>query len=301
MCIKKWILVFAFFYTGFLYAGNVPAFYGTEKKIKVENASISYYRFGQGKPLVLVTGHGDTMMYWHPEMLKRLSQTRELVIFDYPGIGQSTTTGAFPSTMDELANLVHQFVKTQNFKKPDILGFSMGGSVVLKLATIHGEDYHKIIVVGGKAGGPKTVAPQQKYFKLLSDPSISPAKAVKTLLFPPTAAKEADAYLEVLAKLPQEKVNGKALQAQAKAVTKENTGKGIWDALGNVKNDVLILNGTEDVLTPVINAQRIANAIPGSWLVRIKGAGHGVLFQMPVFAADLILLFTEQGGNTISN
>ena len=60
--------------------------------------------------------------------------------------------------------------------------------------------------------------------------------------------------LEVLAKLPQEKVNVKALQAQAKAVTKENTGKGIWGALGKVKNDVLILNGTEDVLTPVINA-----------------------------------------------
>lgn len=294
MNMKKWILTITLFYTGIVFSASAPDFYGDEKKVTVGNANISYYRFGQGQPLVLVTGHGDAMIYWDPEMLKRLSQTRELVIFDYPGIGHSTTTGSYPSTMDDLSSLVHQFVKTQGFNKPDILGFSMGGSIVLKLTTTHSKSYNKIIAVGGKAGGPQTVVPKPKYFKLLSNASLTPETVVKQLLFPPSAQKQANDFLTVLAKLPQPQMNPKALQAQAEAVTKENQGKGIWDYLGNVENDVLILNGTEDVLTPVINAERIANAIPGSWLVRIKGAGHGVLFQKPEFSADLVLLFLSQ-------
>lgn len=294
---KKGILGVLLFFSTLTIAQSTPSFYGKEKSVKIGDTTISYYRFGQGKPLVLVTGHGDTMMDWHPDMLRLLQKDREVIIFDYPGIGKSTTTSTYPDTMADLSNIVHQFIKSQKLNKPDVLGFSMGGSVTLKLATLYGNEYDHIIAVGGKAGGPETVAPQQKYFKLLSDPSIPPETAVKKLLFPPSAVKEANAYLQTMKSLPSEKMDPKALKAQAHAVTKENKGKGIWKSLPKIKNNILIINGTEDVLTPVINAQRIADAIPGSWLVRIKGAGHGVLFQKPIFGAKLIQLFLEQDNN----
>jgi pimeloyl-ACP methyl ester carboxylesterase len=273
------------------FALSVPDFYGELKQVDIQDTNIAYYRFGTGNPLVMVIGHGDSMNMWSPSFLKQISQNHTVIIFDYPGIGKSVTHGSYPNSMEQLSELVSTFIKTQNLTKPDILGFSMGGSLVLYMATQHSNDFNHVIVIGAKAGGKKTVEPLPKYFNMLKDPNVSLATAVKTLLFPATAANEADAYIKTIMQMPPEKMDGAALAAQSQAVTAENTGAGIWDQLPNIKNKILVLNGMEDVLTPVQNATMIATAIPGAWLVQIQGAGHGVLFQKPEFTANLTELF----------
>lgn len=288
---RKWFLFITLLLVNFSLAASVPEFYGQLKKVTLGDTTLSYYRFGEGKPLVMITGHGDSMMMWHPEFLKMMSQNRQIIMFDYPGIGDSTTTGNYPNTMDQLSHLVQSFVESQNLIKPDMLGFSMGGSLLLYMATQYGDNYDHVIVIGAKAGGKKTVVPEAKYFNRLADTKISPAVAIKTLLFPTNAATQADAYLKILSQLPPQKMNAEALKAQAEAVNGENNGSGIWDQLQNIKNKVLVINGTDDVLTPVQNAAMIADAIADSWLVRVRDAGHGVLFQEPVFIGELVFLF----------
>ncbi|VVC75739.1 2-succinyl-6-hydroxy-2, 4-cyclohexadiene-1-carboxylate synthase [Aquicella siphonis] len=290
---KNWLLILFMLIGSISYAGSVPTFYGPMKKANMGNASISYFRFGHGKPLLLMTGHGDTMMMWHPAFLKQLSKNHEIIMFDYPGIGKSSIQGAYPNRMEQLSSLIRSFMKAQKLHKPDMLGFSMGGSLLLYMTANNGVDFDHVIVVGAKAGGKKTVTPDPKYFNMLSDPSISPDVAVKTLLFPADAAKQADAYLKIVSGLPQEKMDGAALKAQAEAVTDENTGPGIWDQLPGIKNKVMVLSGTDDVLAPVQNAVLITEAIPGAWLVRIQGAGHGILFQDPEYMSEIIELFLK--------
>jgi pimeloyl-ACP methyl ester carboxylesterase len=288
---KQLLLVLCFIFGTSSYAGAVPDFYGPLKHAQVGKANLAYYRFGNGAPLLLVSGHGDTMTMWHPVFLKKLSKNREVIIFDYPGVGESTIKGDYPNTMDQLGKLVQGFADNLKLERPDILGFSMGGSLVLYMATQDTNRYHHVIAVGGKAGGKKTVVPEAKYFNMLNDTTMSPAVAIKTLLFPPTAVPQANAYLKMLSQMPAIKMDGAALKAQGAAVNAENTGEGIWNQLPNIKNRTLIINGTEDILTPVQNAPLIASAIPGAWLAQIKGAGHGVLFQEPEFTGDLVELF----------
>lgn len=288
---KKYLILFALLFSVIAHAASVPAFYGTIKQAEIKHANIAYYRFGEGKPLILVTGHGDTMTMWHPEFLKKMSKNHEVIIFDYPGIGASTIEGNYPNSMEQFSQIVQGFIATQNVNKPDILGFSMGGSLVLYMLTKAGDQFDHAIVIGAKAGGKKTIAPQSKFFNMLSDPEVTPANAIKTLLFPATAAKQANAYLEVLAQMPQEEMNPAALKAQAQTVTAENNGIGLWNQMPHILNNVLVVNGTDDLLTPVKNAAMIAEAIPGAWMVQIKDAGHGVLFQEPGFMADLAELF----------
>lgn len=288
---KKWILFLVILFANSVYSGSMPAFLGSLKHATVGNADIAYYRFGSGKPLVMITGHGDAMSMWHPDLLKKLSDHRELIIFDYPGIDASTIKGEYPSSMSQLATLVQGFIDGQKLDKPDVLGFSMGGSLLLYMATQNSAKYDHIIAVGGKAGGKKSVAPDPKNFNMLSEPGISPAVAIKTLLFPASAGKQADAYLQILSQFPTPKMNGDALKAQAKAVSDENNGDGIWSQLTNIQNKTLILSGTEDLLSPVQNAVMIASGIPGAWLIQIQGAGHGVLFQEPDYTSKIIELF----------
>ncbi len=290
---KRSLLAILFLLSFGLEAAKLPSFYGDLKKTSFNNVTISYYRFGQGKPLVLIPGHGDNMMTWHPKFLESLSKNRDVIIFDFPGVGQSTVNGAFPDQMQQFSDIVNQFVKSQKLTKPDMLGFSMGGSVLLFLATQHGDQYGDLIVVGGKAGGKKTVLPDPALFKMLDNPNATAVDMAKTLLFPPSAEDEAVAYAKVYMSLPEEKMDPKAIKAQGLAVSRENNGAGVWKKLPDIKNNVMVINGTEDVLTPPQNAVMIANAIPDAWLVLVKGAGHGVLFQDPEYYAQLINLFLK--------
>ena len=43
----------------------------------------------------------------------------------------------------------------------------------------------------------------------------------------------------------------------------------------------MIITGTEDVAVPAANSLILAEKIPGAWLVQIKGAGHGLMYQYP--------------------
>ncbi|MGQ3891344.1 alpha/beta fold hydrolase [Legionella sp. CNM-4043-24] len=288
---KSWLSALCLLFASLGFANAVPDFYGPLRHAEVGNANIAYYRFGFGAPLLLITGHGDAMTMWHPTLLKKLSKTREVIMFDYPGIGESTIKGEYPNSMEKLSSLVQAFIESQKLERPDLLGFSMGGSLALYMSTQNGSKYHHVVLVGAKAGGKKTVVPDARSFNMLNDTKISPATAIKTLLFPATAAPQADAYLKILSQMPIPKMNPDALKAQSEAVNAENQGEGVWDRLPLIKNRVLVINGTEDILTPVQNAPMIAAAIPGAWLAQIKGAGHGVLFQEPDFTGDLIELF----------
>ena len=39
--------------------------------------------------------------------------------------------------------------------------------------------------------------------------------------------------------------------------------------------------GTEDAFTPAPNSLMLVERIPGSWLVEIRDAGHGLMYQFP--------------------
>jgi pimeloyl-ACP methyl ester carboxylesterase len=52
-----------------------------------------------------------------------------------------------------------------------------------------------------------------------------------------------------------------------------------------------LVNFTDDVTVPVANSLIIAAKIPGSWLVQIKGAGHGLMYQYPEKLSKLLETF----------
>jgi pimeloyl-ACP methyl ester carboxylesterase len=43
----------------------------------------------------------------------------------------------------------------------------------------------------------------------------------------------------------------------------------------------LVIVGTEDIWTPADNSLMITEKIPGAWLVQIRDAGHGLMYQYP--------------------
>ena len=61
--------------------------------------------------------------------------------------------------------------------------------------------------------------------------------------------------------------------------------QGIWtgvcEQLETITKSVLIITGTEDQAVPAVNSLILADKIPKAWLVQIKDAGHGLMYQYP--------------------
>jgi predicted dienelactone hydrolase len=79
---------------------------------------------------------------------------------------------------------------------------------------------------------------------------------------------------------------------------------GVCDQLSNITIPTLVVAGTEDVAVPANNSLIIAQKIPGAWLVQIKEAGHGLMYQYPEQLSTVLQTFltttTTQDSNATS-
>ena len=110
-------------------------------------------------PLILIHGFGGTKYFWPLDVLQGLAQHRKVVIFDNPRIGMSTDSSKDPLTVEHMANVTLGFIKALKLKKPDILGYSLGGEVALTMVTQSGKDLGSVICLSGSYGGPDAPVP----------------------------------------------------------------------------------------------------------------------------------------------
>ncbi len=72
--------------------------------VQVGDINIAYKRFGQGKPILFISGTSQTKDAWEPTLLSQLAATNHTVIvFDNRGIGE-TTVGTRPFSIEQFAN-----------------------------------------------------------------------------------------------------------------------------------------------------------------------------------------------------
>lgn len=103
-----------------------------------------YEVHGAGAPLLLLHGGFGTMDMFGP-ILGRLAEGRQVIGLDLYGHGRTVLTDRpiDPLAMgDDLA----QVVRALGFERVDVLGFSFGGMVALRLAVQHPEVVGKLIL-----------------------------------------------------------------------------------------------------------------------------------------------------------
>jgi hypothetical protein len=98
--------------------------------------AVGYRIFGSGPPLLLIMGYGGTMETWDPRFVDALSQNHRVVMFDNTGVGDTQALPT-PLTIDAMANQTSALIETLGLKKPDVLGWSMGGMIAQALAVEH--------------------------------------------------------------------------------------------------------------------------------------------------------------------
>jgi len=77
---KSWLLSVLILLSSVTHAAAIPGFFGEIKQAQLSDAKISYYRFGQGKPLLMITGHG--VLFQEPEYSSDIIE----LFLNYPGV-----------------------------------------------------------------------------------------------------------------------------------------------------------------------------------------------------------------------
>lgn len=258
----------------------------TSQKVKVGDIDIAYKMFGKGDPILMIPGFSMTMEGWG-SILNDLSENRTVIIFDNRGIGE-TTAGSKTFSMAQFVNDTLGLIDALEINKPiDVVGLSLGGIIAQEVAISNPEKIKHIILVASSCGGEESLPPQLAPRDLQN---MQTGTANKSLflhaLFPDNWIRENSDEINRTFALPQ--VSQENLLRYGEALDK---WKGTCDRISTIDIPVLVMTGTEDITSPPINSLKIAEKIPGAWLIQIQGGGHGVMQQYPDTVRDIIETF----------
>ena len=99
-------------------------------------------KIGHGQDLVLIHGWGMHSGIWEP-IIEKFSNQYTLHLVDIPGMGKSDSID--PYDLNNLAEAISQKLPSSF----DILGWSLGSLIALKMSLLHPQKIHRMVLVGG--------------------------------------------------------------------------------------------------------------------------------------------------------
>jgi len=266
--------------------------------VTVDDINISYKQIGKpdAKPIILITGSSATMDMWNPLLLEQLASANyRVIIFENRGVGESTV-GTKEFSIPQFANDTLGLLDALGISKADVLGWSMGGMIAQQLAVTNPDRVGNLILYTTSCGGPNDRSTPPEVIQIGTNASMSQEERIQKLaplFFAPASWFEAHpdylnyfpfhAYIQSKEAISQE-IHRQQLDAAA-------NWTGTCNTLSSITQPTLVIVGTDD--DPAPDSLTLAEGIPGSWLIRIRDAGHGLMYQHPDEFNRVLLTFLE--------
>jgi pimeloyl-ACP methyl ester carboxylesterase len=258
--------------------------------VEARGIRFAYRRFGQdtGLPLVFMPHFRAGMDHWDPAVTDGFAASRPVILFDNAGVAASS--GETPDTIEAMADHAAVFITELGLSRVDILGFSIGGYIAQALALRHPAITRRLVLVGtGPRGGEASKDPKVGEYGASTDPRTgeSGLEAFLYLFFRPSETSQAAgrAFWD-RRHLRRDDVDPpsspQTMKAQRAAITawREVCGER-YSELKSIEQPTLVVNGSQDIMVPTINAFTLSQWIPGAQLIVYPDSGHGSLFQYP--------------------
>lgn len=107
---------------------------------------LHYIEQGQGRPLILLHGNGESCDYFEHQ-IPYFSSDYHVIAVDTRGHGKSPR-GERPFTIKQFAEDLRDFMDENGIEKAVLLGFSDGGNIAMEFALRHPERVEKLILNG---------------------------------------------------------------------------------------------------------------------------------------------------------
>ncbi len=111
----------------------------------VNGLNLYYESHGTGEPLILLHGGlGATEMFG--EVLPLLSKTRRVIAVDLQAHGRTADIDR-PMTFEAMADDIAALMKHLEIERADVMGYTLGGVVALRIAVRHPDMVRKLVLV----------------------------------------------------------------------------------------------------------------------------------------------------------
>jgi pimeloyl-ACP methyl ester carboxylesterase len=254
--------------------------------IDVSGVALHYLERGEGSPIVLLHGNGAMIEDWLTSgLFDRLAARHRVIAFDRPGFGHSERPRSTIWTAEAQAALIAEALAELGVEQPLLVGHSWGTQVALALALNHPELPRGLVLMGGyyyptlradalfsaPAALPVVGDAMRYTVSPLLAAAISPL-AVKKVFSPAPVPDSFSAFPLEMTFRPSQ-IRAEAAEAGMMIPGAVALGKR-YDELDL---PVTIIAGSGDKMVfPGPQSERLHEALPGSRLHLVEGAGHMV-------------------------
>ena len=253
-----------------------PTFESTSKQVRTKNWDIPYTECGSGHPLVLVHGGGPGASGWsnYNPNIPYLSQFFRVLAVDLPGWGRSQPV-AYENR--DNSGALAELLDTLGIKRAAVVGNSMGGASVIRLAYERPDLVSHLITMGSPSGVPGMFEPagltegvkvlERAYF----EPSLDTIRALTNIMTFDTS--------NVTDELIKERLNNTLAQKAHVDNWIGGHGKGPMvrlnqDQIPSITAPTLLMHGRDDRVTHFTHAIRLAGMIRNSRILIVNRCGH---------------------------
>jgi pimeloyl-ACP methyl ester carboxylesterase len=243
---------------------------------------------GEGPPLLLIQGLGQTMCAWS-EQVPVFSRKFRTITYDARGTGR-TPRSRVPYGIPELAEDAKGVLAG---RRADIVALSMGGYVALTLALAQPELVRSLVLVGTGAGGPDRVprpaAVREAFTAAMGLPYEQFARLTMPYTFAPGWAEaHPQRFEELVAARNERPTPYEVIEEHVRACY------GFYEAGCEVERigvRALVVHGDEDLIVPVENGRVLASRLRNADYVELAGRGHNLPLEDPDTLNRIVLDF----------
>lgn len=224
-------------------------------------------------PLVLLHGGGDTIGTSFAKILPLLARSRQVIAFERQGFGHTADIADRPFDFDRSADETVGLFDHLKLDRADVLGFSNGGTIALRLAIRHPTRVRRLVSVSGLFARDGVAAEFWKGFD------------GATLEMMPQELQ--DAYRA--ASPHPERLQSFFDKCVAVMRDFQDIPR---DALGKIAAPTLVMSGDADVPTPEHGVE-LFHLIQAARLAIVPDVGHELLHARASVCAEMIDAFLD--------
>jgi 3-oxoadipate enol-lactonase len=251
---------------------------------------IGYDVYGKrgGSPLLMIQGLGTDSRGW---ALQRIAMGRRYrcIAIDNRGVGASTNA-PHPFSLEQMARDAVSVLDAEGFDDAHLMGASMGGAIAQILAVRHAERVRGLVLACTSC----------RHHEWRRELLAEWATAVRTRgmaalsgdamrwLIGPRFHRRFGLWINLLGRVLMQG-DPEHFAAQVDAILALDDD--LRFDLANVHAPTLVITGSQDMLTPVGDAEEVAEMIPGARLRELRGAAHGLMVEQPNAFNNAVLDF----------
>ena len=228
-------------------------------KINIKGVNINYVQYGEGKDIILLHGWGQNI-----EMMKPLgdhfSDRFRVTILDLPGFGNSEEPKE-AWNIDKYSQLLEEFIKKLDIKKPIVIGHSFGGRLAIRYSSRN--PIEKMVLFGSPCIRIKEELPL--YVKIL--------KKLKTL----PGMNEFGEFMKQYIGSRDYKNASPIMRQTLVEVVNEDLSKYARE----IEEPTLLIWGENDTEAPINEAKELEKIMIDAALITLPGTHYAYLENLP--------------------